>query len=97
MSIGRGDVITKYIIDLLMGVPAWLFSHMGTLSLPSAVTNLPATIQSGLSGITPWGYWLPLGAIATALAFVLASLTVLIVMKTVRIVGSFLTFGGGNA
>lgn len=88
-------MVSKWLIDVVLGVPAWLFAHMGTLSLPQGITDAPATIQSGLAGIGPWGFWIPLSAIALGITVIGTSLLLMVGIKGARIVASFLTLGGG--
>lgn len=79
--------VVEFILGLLPDLP-----DSGWLS--GGVASTVGTISSFVSG---FGAWIPFGAAATATTFVLAVLAAAVLVKTVRIVASFFTAGGGSA
>jgi hypothetical protein len=94
-------VITQALISLLVTPIAWMIGLLPTFSLPDFLGTGGGSIASGMTGF--FGYigsftnWLPGYALAPAFAWVATCVAVAIGVKLVRIVASFLTFGGGSA
>lgn len=95
-------MITKLLIDLVLGVPTWLLSQIPSLSLPAEITgtgdgSIVGGITSAAAAAGSLNNWVPMGSVINALAFVLLCFGIALGVKLTRIIASFLTGGGGSA
>lgn len=90
-------MITEWVVTALGNLVTFIGGLMPDLTLPEGLTDAIDTI----SGYAPL-YWqlgnaLPVEAMAIGLALILGANAIVLVVRIVRIVASFLTAGGGSA
>ena len=90
-------MITELVVEVLTSVAAFVGSLFPTWQTPAWVTSMSGWLD-GLapytSGLSPW---IPWDHFSTVLGLLVAALGAALVIKLVRIVASFATFGGGSA
>lgn len=91
-------MLTEAVVGILTGIVRFV---LGLLPALPDVSGLVGNLSSGVSTLAGWasntGAFVPWGVIGGAIALVLASMTAAIVIKTIRIIASFFTAGGGSA
>jgi hypothetical protein len=90
-------VIVEWFLGVLVSLVETLTSALPAFPVPDWLSTLGSGIGSVITAAASMSYWLPFQvAIAVAVSW-LACLAVAWGVKIVRIIGSFLTAGGGSA
>lgn len=90
-------MITSWLLGLITGFIAWAVSLLPTWDPPAWLLTAEVTFRNAIEGVSAMGYWLPIGAMGTVAAAVLAAMALGLAIRITRIVLSFLTAGGGSA
>lgn len=88
------------VTDALWGLVCWIASHLVGLlpgwTLPGWLTSLPDESTTLGSYFGDFNVWLPLDAVLTVLAFILAATALSLGIRVTRMVISHVTGGGGS-
>jgi hypothetical protein len=90
-------MVVQWAFDALTSILTWVLGLFPTTTLPDwsgAVTSAVATVNGYLVSISAW---LPFDLVAPVLLVVAAVVVSALLIRVVRIVASFATFGGGGA
>lgn len=95
-------MITEAIMKVLGGIASFVAGLMPSMSFPTYLTGsgpgtLNAQLQSTIAGIWSLDAWVPVSSLFAVGALVMGASAIALSIKLVRIVASFLTFGGGSA
>jgi hypothetical protein len=94
-------MVAEVLIDLLLGIPAWVLSLFPPMELPEffapgtgegTIGGYLATVSENMGSLSNF---VPLDLVPGALAIVGTSLAAAVTIIVVRIVASFSTLGGG--
>lgn len=90
-------MITDAIINFFVGVVAALMSFLPTSGAPTWLTSIGGAVGTVYAYAGQMGAWFPVTLVRNVALAVIASILAGFVVKTVRIVASFVTVGGGSA
>jgi hypothetical protein len=90
-------MITKFLMDVLSTAAAGLVSLLPAWTAPAWLATVIATMSSTIGTVTMLSGWVPISAIGTVVAFMLACSAIGLAVKIGRIVLSLFTGGGGSA
>lgn len=90
-------MITKFLMDVLSTAAAALVGLLPSWTAPAWLTTVISTLASTIGYVTMLDGWVPISAIGTVVAFMLACSAIAVGVKIGRIVLSLFTGGGGSA
>jgi len=90
-------MVTEWFLEVLAGFVTWFLDLWPDITLPTWVDDAAGYIAEGLTFFAGMSSVLPIGAMVSALAFLLAVSAVAIGIRVLRIIASFFTGGGGSA
>lgn len=89
-------MVTQAIWGVICHVAAFLVGLLPGWTLPGWLTALPDESTTVGSYMADFNVWLPLDAVVTALAFIIAATSVALGVRVARMVLSTVTGGGGS-
>lgn len=90
-------MITEAIINVFAAVVAFLVGLLPSWTAPDWLGAAVSTMASAIGDITMLSGWVPVKAVGTAVAFMLACSGIGMAVKVARMVLSLSTGGGGSA
>ena len=89
-------MITKALIDLVSGLASFVLGLMPAVTLPNGIASISSTVHNAFGAAGVWATLLPLMALKVGFTFLLACWGIVVVIRLVRMLASFLTGGGGS-
>jgi uncharacterized membrane protein len=90
-------LITQFLIVGFLSLVGLVLGLFPVWSVPSWMDSVVSAAESLTSSVADFAWLMPVRELGVGLMLVVASLTVALAIRVIRIVASFLTAGGGGA
>lgn len=90
-------MVTEWIMSAFAAVVSTVLGWIVLPEVPAFIGEAPAFISEVGTYLHGTGAWIPWGLLGSVVAAVVVAFGVMVTIKLVRIVASFLTLGGGSA